>query len=279
MTALDSLRNADLQQALADLQNEVRREPNVAKHRVFLFQLLAVLGQWDRALTQLNVARELDPKALEMAQAYQEILHCEVLRAQVFAGQRTPIFFGEPEPWLAQIWEAQVLTGKGQHAAAQQLRDQAYESAPVTSGRIWKRQPGAPAAKPDLETDPGIEFEWIADADSRLGPILEMIVNGRYYWAPLHRIRRIEFEAPTDLRDLVWAPAQFEWANGGESVGMIPVRYAGSEASSDNLIRLGRKTEWTEAAPGVFLGAGQRLLTTEQDEYALLEVARLVLGT
>ena len=66
--AIQALKNADLARALAELQNEVRREPAQPKHRIFLFQLLSVLGQWDRALTQLNVVRDLDPGALEMVQ-------------------------------------------------------------------------------------------------------------------------------------------------------------------------------------------------------------------
>ena len=48
------------------------------KLRVFLFQLLCVLGQWERALTQLNVAAELDAQALAMAQMYREALQCEM---------------------------------------------------------------------------------------------------------------------------------------------------------------------------------------------------------
>lgn len=279
MSALDSLHNADLRKALADLQDEVRKQPEVAKHRVFLFQLLAVLGQWDRALTQLNVARDLDPKALEMAQAYQEVLHCEVLRAKVFQGERSPLFFGEPEPWLARMWEAQVLTARGEFAAGQKLRDAAYEEAPTTAGRVVCRDKSAETPAHSSSGPPEIvtSFEWIADADSRLGPILEVIVNGRYYWAPFHRIRRVVLEAPADLRDLVWAPAHFEWANGGEMVGMIPVRYPGSETHQDDVVRLGRKTQWREVAEGVFLGEGQRMLATDVGEWSLLEIHRLEL--
>ena len=49
MPAIDALRTGDLAQALADLQNDVRSSPDDPRHRVFLFQLLAVLGNWDRA--------------------------------------------------------------------------------------------------------------------------------------------------------------------------------------------------------------------------------------
>src|ERR1700687_2388446 len=48
--AEQSLRDGDPFVALKHLQNEVRAKPADAKLRVFLFQLLSVLGQWDRAL-------------------------------------------------------------------------------------------------------------------------------------------------------------------------------------------------------------------------------------
>ena len=33
-------------------------------------------------------------------------------------------------------------------------------------------------------------FAWIADADTRLGPVLEAIINGRYFWVPFQRIHQ-----------------------------------------------------------------------------------------
>ena len=44
-------------------------------------------GEWNRALTQLNVAGELDAGTLLMVQTYREALRCEVFRAEVFAGR------------------------------------------------------------------------------------------------------------------------------------------------------------------------------------------------
>src|SRR3546814_20738049 len=49
MLAEQSLKDAQLQESLAHLQAQVRKEPAKAQHRIFLFLLLAVLGQWDRA--------------------------------------------------------------------------------------------------------------------------------------------------------------------------------------------------------------------------------------
>ncbi len=262
MTVLDRFATGDLQSTLAELQQQVRRQPAEAKHRIFLFQLYCVLGEWQKALNQLNVLRDLDASTLPMAQTYQEAIQCEALRTQVFAGQRAPLLFGEPEPWLAWLIEALKLTAQEQHDQASALRDQALEHAPATSGQLNDTA-----------------FEWLADADPRFGPVLEAIVNGRYYWIPLHNIRQLQIEPPTDLRDLVWLPAQLTWANGGESVGLIPVRYPGSESSSDDAIRLARKTDWHSVNATTQLGLGQRLFATESADHALLDTRTILFNT
>ena len=252
MQAEQSLRNGDPQAALAQLQDQVRKQPAEPKHRIFLFQLLAVLGQWERALNQLNVAGEMDSSTLSMVQTYRETIGCEALRSEVFRGKRSPLIFGEPAQWVALMIEA--LRPEADAARQQALRDQALEQAPATPGTIN-----------------GQPFAWLADADPRLGPLLEVIVNGRYYWAPFQNIKSIQLEEPADLRDMVWAPAQFTWANGGEMVGFIPTRYPGSEASEDGLIQLARKTDWLDEG-GLQTGLGQRLLATDSDDHPLLDV-------
>ncbi len=205
MLADERLREGKLDESLAELQEQVRKNPANAKHRVFLFQLLAVLGDWNRAATQLKVAGELDAGTLAMVQTYREALRCEVLRADIFAGRNTPLVFGKPDKWVALLIEALRPSAEDDHAGARSLRDEAFALAPATTGSI-----------------DGQVFEWIADADQRLGPILEVVVNGAYYWVPFDRIREIRIEAPADLRDVVWMPAQLIWSNGGGTVGLIP---------------------------------------------------------
>ncbi len=262
MSAEEELRNGRPAAALAQLQDQVRQDPSSAKLRTFLFQLLSVLGQWDRAMTQLNVAGELDAATLAMVQTYREALRCESLRAEIFAGRHSPLVLGQPPQWLALLMEALRLGAQGKHSEAERLRGEAFEAAPATSGTIN-----------------GEAFEWIADSDGRLGPVLEAIVNGRYYWVPFERIREIQIEAPEDLRDMVWLPAHFELANEGEAFGLIPSRYPSSESSDDGLVQLGRKTEWQEQDGGLFVGLGQRLLTTDAGDYSILDVRQITLDT
>ena len=221
----DDVRQGRLEEALAGLQAAIRKAPADAKPRVLLFQLLSVMGQWERAMTQLNVIGDLDVKALPMVQTYRTALKCEELRAEVFAGKRTPLLF------------------------------EAFDLAPTATGKI-DDQP----------------FAWLADADTRLGPVLEAIIDGKYYWIPFGNLTAIKIEKPADLRDLAWIPAYLTSASGGEVVALIPTRYPGSETSVDAAIRLARKTEWLSGKDGACSGLGQRMLATDQGDYPLLEI-------
>ena len=260
MDAEQALKEGDLETALKQLQSQIRKAPADPKLRVFLFQLLSVLGEWKKALNQLNVAAELDAGALAMAGTYRPALQTAVLRDSVFAGKRDPIVFGEPERWIALLIQALRLSGQGKVEDSQALRSEAFDEAPATAGLI-----------------DGESFEWIADADMRLGPVLEMILDGRYNWVPFQHIRCIRFEEPSDLRDLVWTPAQVTWSNGGASVALIPTRYPSSECSDDASIRLARRIDWLEHNAGLFVGRGQRMLTTDQGEYPILGVRKISL--
>jgi type VI secretion system protein ImpE len=255
-----SLKNGDPVEALAHLQEAVRANPSDAKLRVFLFQLLCVLGQWERALNQLKVASELDPIALAMAQMYGEAVRCEAVRREVFEGRKSPMVFGQPEQWLALLIESLLLAGRGEGGRSERLRLQAFEEAQTSSGTV-----------------DGRSFEWISDGDSRLGPVLEAMMNGRYYWVPFARISQITLEAPEDLRDLVWMPARLQFENGGEQLALVPTRYAGSEASTDGLIALARKTVWEEVAADTHHGLGQRILTTDTGDAPLMEIRTIVI--
>lgn len=254
-TIEENVRQGRLEEALAELQSAVRKAPADAKHRILLFQLLSIMGQWQRALTQLNVVGDLDAKALPMVQTYRTALKCEELRAEVFAGKRTPLLFGEPARWTALLVQSLVAAVQGKNAEADKLHNEAFDLAPASTGKI-DDQP----------------FAWLADADSRLGPILEAIVDGKYYWIPFGKLSAIRIEKPADLRDLVWIPAYLTVSNGGEVVALIPSRYPGSELGPDAAIRMARKTEWLPGNDGVNTGLGQRMLATDQGDYSLLEI-------
>ena len=254
MTAEEYIRSGDLDSALAAVRDSIRKSPADSKLRVFLFQLLSVNGEWEKALTQLNVVGDIGPDCMLLAQIFRPVIQCEALRAEVFAGKRSPLIFGEPQEWIGLLVHGISLLAAGKLKEAREIVNKALEDAPAVSGSINEH-----------------DFEWIADSDSRMGPVLEAVIDGKYYWVPLNRISRINISRPSDLRDLVWISATFTWTNGGESSGMIPVRYPGSESSADTGIRLSRRTDWKDIGEDFFLGSGQRIFATDKGEYPLLE--------
>lgn len=252
-----ALRSGDLDAAIAAVQDHVRRAPAAADLRVFLFQLYCVGGQWPRALTQLDVLADLAADALSMVQTYREVIRCELVREEVFAGRRSPLVLGEPSEWLARLVEA-LGHDAANPVAAQAVRQRAFELAPPSTGT--------------MDDEP---FDWLADGDARVGPVCEAIINGRYYWVPFTRISGISIPAPADLRDVVWLPAQLHLTTGAETVALIPARYPGSHAAPDRALALGRRTDWRDVGDGQCIGLGQRVLATDRADRALLDIRQI----
>ncbi|MDY0745969.1 type VI secretion system accessory protein TagJ [Paucibacter sp. R3-3] len=250
-----AVRANDPKAALTALTTAVKAAPANPKLRIFMAQLLCVLGQWERAHTQLNVVADMDSAAGPMREMVGHALRCELLRAAVFKGSRSPMIFGQPDEWMGLLIESLLQAGQGAGELSAQLAERAFEAAPATKGRIN-----------------GEPFEWIADADSRLGPVLEAMVNGKYYWIPFNRLSSVAIEPPTDLRDRAWLPANLSFANGGEAIAMIPTRYPGSQTSEDGQILMAARTDWIDIGHERFTGLGQRVLVTDQGEHDLLGV-------
>lgn len=242
---------------LADLQNQIRADASKSKLRTHLFQLLCVTGNWKRALAQLQVCAQLDAKALPMAQTYREAIKCELFRKEVFEGKRTPQIMGTPPSWAGAMIEALKHDGNKDFATAASLRESAMEDAAASACLV-----------------DGAKCEWLADADSRLGPTLEVIANGQYYWLPLESCSGLILEPPTDLRDLVWAPGEIMLPNEGRVAVLIPTRYPGTElassADADDLKR-SKRTEWVEAHTDMWFGTGQRLWVSDLGEHPILD--------
>jgi len=253
------LRAGKLDDAVAAVQTAVRSAPADPRHRIALYQLYAVLGRWQKAADQLEVAAELDKSQIMFSTLGRSLCAAELHRAEVFAGTHAPTIFGEPPDWIGPMIQAARFTAESRHDAAAKLRALALEMAPAVAGNI-----------------DGRPFAWIADADPRLGPLLEAFVDGKYFWVPFERLRRLSIRLPTDLDDSVWLRATFVWSTGGESMGHVPVRYPGSPEAADPLLRLARATAWSDVG-GAQFGLGQRTLATDADDVAIMEVREITI--
>jgi type VI secretion system protein ImpE len=253
-SAEERFRSGDLAGCLKDLQSAIRKEPADAKLRIFLAQLLMVHGDWDRAVSQLKLVSEVEASALPMSHAYGTAIQCERVRADVFAGVRSPVLFGEPEPWIAQLMQSLTLLGKGSRQQAADLRAQAFDGAPATAGTLN-----------------GAEFEWIADADSRLGPVLEVLLNGAYFWVPMHRVSRITIEPPSDAP--TWSGCR-PGSSGPTAVGDGLIRRV-TRTESTTTRTLARRTEWQLSSTTLYIGQGRGSFPGQPNRRAELRELRL----
>lgn len=261
------LREGDLDGARAALVEIVRSKPGDDKARMFLFQLLCVTGEWEKARKQLQALAQVADNAQMLAATYNQAIDAELLRADVFAGKADmPVLVGMGG-WIEGVAQAVSLFAKGHYDQADALRDAAFGEAPDTPGTLETSSAAAQS------------FDWIADADMRFGPTFEAIVAGRYGLVPFDAVVSITSEGPQDLRDTVWYPVQLALKSGQSIAAFLPARYPGSEVSPSTAIRLGRQTDWAGQGSGddaLEVGLGQRLWSlSDGDDAGLLDLRKL----
>jgi len=125
----------------------------------------------------------------------------------------------------------------------------------------------------------GRPFASIADADPRIGARLELFVAGQYTWLPFEHVASVTMSPPQCLRDLLWVPAHVVPAPQlvGLQLGevLIPALTPLAWRHPDNLVRLGRVTDWQRLDTGVDAPVGQKLLLVDGEEIPILEIRKL----
>src|ERR1700753_2581462 len=173
------LRAGDLDGARASLVEAVRKGPQDQPARMFLFQLMCVSGEWDKALIQLRALAQLSAEAQMLSMAYGQAIEAEKVRADVFAGKAQPAMLVSSSPWAGDLASSLAALGQGRIADDEQLRDTALVAGPGTTG----------------DRD-GSSLDWIADSDPRFGPAIEAIIAGQWGLVPFEAIERIVSEGP-----------------------------------------------------------------------------------
>ena len=254
------LKQGDLSGARAALVAQVKAAPTDAEARMFLFQLMCIQGDWDKAAIHLRTLAELDPAAAILAGVYSKAIEAEKLRADVFAGKAAPVALVSGVGWMDTLVEALAAFAQADRANGEELRDAAFDAAGDTPGTLN-----------------GEPIDWIADCDPRFGPCFEAVIGGRWGLMPFEAVESIATEGPQDLRDLVWLQATITLTSGSVAAGLLPVRYPGSERDQDPAVQLGRTTVWRETPIGE-IGLGQKLWTTSAgEEVGLLSLRDLKL--
>jgi type VI secretion system protein ImpE len=251
----------NLSGAIDQLTQEVRSNPRELRSRIFLFELLCFAADYQRAERQLDaVAQTSGDVKVEMgAQIYRSLLQAEKARQAFFTGSsRLPKFFSEPPSYA--VFHAEAVTH------LRETRFDELEESLAKSDDLLKPAKG--------EKD-GAPFEDLKDGDDLLGPFLEVFCQGEYFWLPFEQIKRLEIQPPRTLRDLIWIQASIELHEKPLGDVFVPVQYFGSHQHSDDLVKLGRMTDWKTVGQGTLLGAGQRTFFADETECPLLEIKKI----
>ncbi|VWD41878.1 virulence protein, SciE type [Burkholderia lata] len=243
------------------IESHIRAQPALAAHRWALFQWLCVTGDWTRAVIQLQTWAKLEPQQAQAAQVVRDLIRAERWRHKVVVGRERPGFVLEPASWVKELVGALELAADGHDELADDARAKALDAAPLIAART-----------------PGGVASWIADSDSRFGPVCEVITAGHYRWVPFADLAAWRIAPPANLIDLVWAPCVLTLSDGSTVRGFMPARYPGSEAAIDAL-RLGHETAWHDAGRTAVIALGQKTWTTDQGDFGLFELAHAQFGS
>jgi len=259
---------------MAWLESRIRARPQDAGLRLALCHFLAVRGQWQRAQDVLAIVQKLDASFTPAVATCALALRGEKARAEFWAGGAAPTVIGGASAWTDDLIAA-VQQSSSQPEEAARRRDAAREGAPAQPGVLVGTALGVEprVLSGDDEPTQRIEFAWLCDGDTRLGPVFEVLTAAGYAWLPWAALRRVSLRRAQHLIDLLWAPAEFEMHDGSSSSALIPVRYPAELPALDDDTNLARQTQWLPL-PGEaqYAGLGQRVLTSDVGDHPLLDL-------
>jgi type VI secretion system protein ImpE len=185
------------------------------------------------------------------------------------------LFAGEYDRAEKQL---EVLAGAGADAAAGTLL---YRSA--LHAERTRRDMFAQNQTPPLDAREqagglcdGHPFREFIDSDPRIGPNLEVYIAGSYTWIPIAYLRKVEIEAPANLRDLMWARARIETTPDFrlQELGevLIPAICPLSSRHPEETVQLGRETAWVEDSTYDAVPFGAKMMLVDGADVPLLSI-------
>jgi type VI secretion system protein ImpE len=250
-----------LEAYFGDAKRRVQSRPSDMAARSALWQVFAARGEFDRAQAQLDAMVVIDGSWAREATACGGLLQAEAQRLRVLGGAEPPVCMGDPPPWLADMVAGLSLAAGSASAdrrAAAALLHRAQLSSPACVGSAN-----------------GQPLSWLCDGDARLGPCLEVVVQGRYFWVPWSRVRALNTRPPTEIRDRLWLHALVTLEDELSIEAFLPARYP---APGNDAEHLGQRTEWhllADDVKDVYVGRGQKTLLADSGEWGLLELREL----
>jgi type VI secretion system protein ImpE len=258
MNAIELLRAGKLTDARASLAQAVKEAPSDHESRALLFKVLAFLGEWDKAELHLDILAQSSAGRTGELQLYKKLVAAERQREEVRLHRQVPDFMTEAPGYLGNFLAAreEIARGHGEQLTA---------VLPVIEDALF-----GVAGRAN-----GVPFQGVADADVTLLPFLEVFVHDRYLWFPFTSLRELSVQRPVSFLDLLWSRGRIVTWEGLTSECVLPVLYPGSWEHENELVRLGRMTDWGDLGAGYKRGFGQHLFLVGEEAKGLLELGEV----
>lgn len=258
MTAKELFDAGELTPAIAKIGDELKNDPGDIKRRTFLFEMLCLNGDLERASKQLDAISRGGAESEIAVQRYRSAIECEKLRRLTYTKGLTPGLPKKVPAYTQMHLDALNHIRENRIEEARGLLEQAADARPPVACMIN-----------------GELFDEIRDADDVIGPFLEVFTMSNYSWVPWESVQSVTIPPPKHLRDLIWAPASVELDIGSLGEVFLPVLYTQSYMHADNQVKLGRMTDWRGDIEGLALAAGQRLLVAGDRDWPMLEIRQI----
>ncbi len=255
MTAKELIKAGRLSEARMVLIEEVKNRPSDVGARTVLFQVLSLLGEWDKALRHLDMISTQDPRRTIGVHTYLNNVKAEQERAKVMKGAQLPSVMPEPPVYMHDYLDYLDAIRAGKSDGARASLALIDEARPVVLGTIN-----------------GKHFGGMSDTDARLYAFLEAFVHERYVWIPIEAIRELIIHEPKDSFDLIWVTASITTWEGLSMNCSMPVTYPGTDEASDEQLKLGRLTDWAPLVGGMSRGLGQHVYAIGDEDVSILEI-------
>jgi len=258
MEARELIRAGKLGEARSQLVAEVKERPANPATRTLLFQVMTLLGEWDKAERHLDVLAAQDVKTEIGVQVYRNLLNMERQRHETFELGRRPSLLPSTPPYLEMVFQLWESLKRRDIDEASELQEKIDVARPGISGQCN-----------------GKTFIGFSDTDAYLAPFVEAMVHDRYVWIPVEFIRELLLTPPQTLLDTLWAPAHLTTWEGLTLQCNLPVLYPESYKHAADAIKMGRLTEWVHIGGRFSKGVGQHVFQMGDEDIGLLEIREI----
>ena len=259
MTAIESFNLGELETALTEATEEVKKNPTDLATRNLLCELLCYDNQLERVDKQLETLMIQQPESSIVVSLFRQLIRAEMTRQECFEQGRAPELLHEPDELIGkqvQLWLAR--------------RENDKEAIDRLVGEIDEMRP------PVKGTCNGQPFEDMRDMNDFTSFFFEVLTStGKYYWVPMSSVESIEIHRPKRPRELMWVQASMVVRSGPDGEVYLPTMYCGTPSSDDKQLKLGRATTWVGDEPGPMQGLGRRMFWVGDNDISILEIENI----